>query len=417
MKGFRVSLASLMMLLFVQASFALPGTFFEVAASGLNLIIKTQVPTHPLPYVAAGIRVLSPDYSLSPTANCKLNFLTGYCVFTVGNSLPAAITLIGSSGTVDLQLCLNANSPYTCQNYTVLIGGGIIPTPPIKTQAFAYVVSFGTNQVFKCNIAANGSLFNCIPTVTSGLSSPIDVAIDPTNRFAYITTSINTVLKCNLFPTDGNLINCAPTGSGFVAPAGITTHTIGNTTYAYVVNGGLVPTVSKCTIAPNGDLMSCALSVIGAVNGYRGIAINPTGTLAYIANNSTNEITRCIIAINGDLSGCVLATNSIVGGPSFLDFNNAGTIAYVTTVTLVYKCDVDGVGNLTSCVTTGSGFTNPGGIALNFTGTLVYVVNGGVGANNVSVCSIDSNNELANCTTSGSVPTPFGIALSGPIPI
>jgi hypothetical protein len=410
MKGIRIILTAVLTVIFVNS--ALAANFFNVQSSGLNLIVNTQVPTHPSPYLSAGIKILNPNfYSLSPPTNCLFNFATGYCSFPVGNSQPAVISLVGNPGLVTVSLCLRADpfslaTPISCQNYTVGVGG--IPTPPPPPipvlEFFAYVVNESSGEVSKCNFASNGTLINCSSTLT-GLNAPFDIALNQSNTLAYVSTQINTILKCGL--VNGDLVNCSPTGNGFATPQGIAINPAGN--FAYIANSANA-TISKCPII-NGDLVGCTPTGSG-LGGPQAITINPAGTFAYITNLLTFEIVKCTIAGNGDLTPCA-QTGPVLIIPEFVGFNKTGNTAYVTSNVGVFACQVNNLGNLINCVPTGGfGLTLTTGIALNATGNLVYISI--PNANTVSTCTIDPNNLLINCTNSANVfQLPAGIALIG----
>jgi DNA-binding beta-propeller fold protein YncE len=76
----------------------------------------------------------------------------------------------------------------------------------------------------------------------------------------------------------------------------------------------------------------------------------------------------------------------------------------------VYVCAQAVDGSLQGCAATGSGFSQPEGIAIS--GGYAYVANSAPGT--VSTCSINTNNgTLSGCTTSTVGSGPMGIALHG----
>ncbi len=415
-KGIRI-ITALLTVIFVNSAFA--ANFFNVQSSEFNLIIHTQVPTHPQPYQSAGIRI-PPNYSFSPTTNCLLNYVTGYCSFPVGNTLPAVIGLVGSPGLINISLCLRANpysvqDPVSCQNYTVGVGGTPTP-PPVRVRGiFGYVANDSSGEVLKCSIAPDGTLFNCVATLT-GLNQPYDIELNQDSTLAYV--SVNTdgiqtgILKCSVGFENGDLVNCSPTGNGFIFPFGIDINPTGN--IAYVVNSD--NSISKCPII-NGDFVGCTLMGVGATN-PRDITINKDGTFAYITDIAQAAIIKCNVAPNGDLFACGLIAPIGAFIPQFIEFNNAGTSAYITTNNGVFACLVNPpAGTLSSCQLTGGIIGLTGGIAFNAAGDLIYITN--PNDNTVTTCGMAAPlplnpSLLINCTTSGNnLAFPLGIALTG----
>jgi YVTN family beta-propeller protein len=109
-----------------------------------------------------------------------------------------------------------------------------------------------------------------------------------------------------------------------------------------------------------------------AVGGFPfGVVINPAGTIGYVVNNSGS-----VSVIN--LTNNVVTNTIAVGvAPTNLAINPAGTLAYVSN----YGAGTVSVINLStnSVVQTVSGFSSPRGIAINSTGTFAYIANPGTG--------------------------------------
>jgi hypothetical protein len=108
--------------LYSGSGLAASGLFFNVSASGLNLIISTTVPGHTYP--AAGIKINTSGYSLTNESPGCTSSPNGYCLFPVSDTVPASINISGPSGTVKLTLCLNGKGPLSCQNYSLTVVGG-----------------------------------------------------------------------------------------------------------------------------------------------------------------------------------------------------------------------------------------------------------------------------------------------------
>lgn len=111
-----------LLVLMCETGFAASGLFFNVSASGLNLTIRTTIPSHTYP--AAGIKINTPGYALANASpGCTMS-PNGYCLFSVSDTVPASINISGPSGTVKLTLCLDGKGPLSCQNYSLTVANG-----------------------------------------------------------------------------------------------------------------------------------------------------------------------------------------------------------------------------------------------------------------------------------------------------
>jgi YVTN family beta-propeller protein len=131
-----------------------------------------------------------------------------------------------------------------------------------------------------------------------------------------------------------------------------------------------------------------------------GIAVNPAGTIAYVANSDSDSVSVIDLTNN-------VVTNTIAVGdnPALVVINPAGTIGYVTNL----NSDSVSVINLTSnvvttSITVGDG---PGNLAINPAGTFAYVSNFTAGT--VSVINLSTNSVAV--TISG-FNSPRGIAFN-----
>lgn len=108
-------------LIFASNVYSAQGMFFNVESNGLVLNISTNIPNQT--YNSAGIKVLNTEtFTLSEAGGeCNNNNLD-YCIFSISPNETKTITLSGSRGnTVNLLLCLNANSNIACQYYNIAI--------------------------------------------------------------------------------------------------------------------------------------------------------------------------------------------------------------------------------------------------------------------------------------------------------
>lgn len=168
--------------------------------------------------------------------------------------------------------------------------------------------------------------------------------------------------------------------------------------------------VTYCPINNEGRINFSACTPTGSgFNAPLGIAINPIGTFAYIANNLSGSISSCAISVNGTLSACI--DNITPPLPYAVAINPANSFAYVATSTDVFYCSINTNGSLNSCNSTGSNTYNfPTAITINSAGTFAYITN--LVGNTVSKCPIKSDGSFGTCVNNGNgLDGPDGIAI------
>ena len=221
----------------------------------------------------------------------------------------------------------------------------------------------------------------------------INIVAAPANHYAYIANSGNNTVSYCLINSDGSLSSCTSTGSNFSSPYGVAINPAG--TYAYVANltapslmnkaGVTAPAnnlITYCRINQDGGLSSCIAMSTDIVGGPTSIAINPAGTYAYTTNLTVgmttipaSAISYCPINSDGSFGTCSATGSAISGVPTGVAINASGTFAYVTVSSsnTVYRCPVNSNGSLGECSSTGSGLYEPYGITINSSGTFAYM--------------------------------------------
>ncbi len=172
-------------------------------------------------------------------------------------------------------------------------------------------------------------------------------------------------------------------------------------TLAYVANYGatLVSVINTAT-----NTVTSSITVVQNVQGAEGaegVAFNPSGTLAYVTNPTTGRVKVIDVATDAVANTIGIGVTSPLG----VAFNPSGTLAYVTNSNSNTVSVIDVATNtVTSTITVGS---EPEGVAFNPSGTLAYVVN--FGSNNVSVIDTATN------TVTSSIPVgswPISVAFN-----
>ncbi|MGW3041744.1 IPT/TIG domain-containing protein [Kitasatospora sp. NPDC001159] len=187
-----------------------------------------------------------------------------------------------------------------------------------------------------------------------------------------------------------------PTVTVGLGPIGVAINPAG--TQAYVANNSdnTVSVIDTATLAVTG---------ITGLNGPLGVAITPNGAKALVTNNGNNTLAFIDTATS---------TVSTFSDPSFnspfeVAVNPAGTRAYVanhggSTVTVI-----DLTTAMPNVIATPAVGTQPNGVAVNPNGAQVYVTN--TGSNNVTV--LDPNGVVLGTTTAGTVGAgPIGVAFN-----
>ncbi len=212
--------------------------------------------------------------------------------------------------------------------------------------------------VFACALVGIPSIAaqaDTVATTIGVINYPSTVVINLAGTFAYVTGSSGGVSKINL-ATD-TVVATIPAGDAIglaINPAG---------TFAYVANTW-AGTVSKINLATD-----TVVATIAVANPYS-LAINPAGTFAYVTNPDISS---------GGVSKINLATDTVVATitagsqPVGLAIDPDGTFAYVTNSNSgsVSKISL-ATFTVVATITVGS---EPCFLAINPAGTFVYVVN------------------------------------------
>lgn len=216
----------------------------------------------------------------------------------------------------------------------------------------AYVANSypGDNNVLVIHMATN----TVIASVPLG-SSPRDVAINPSGTRAYVT-------KYKI--CDPRFGSCS--GSDGVSVIDTATNTV-------------IATV--------------------ALDGPSGVAINPSGTRAYVASSSNT------VSVIDTSTNTVVASVTVGSSPNDVAINPSGSHAYVANSYSNNVSVIDTEANtVVATVTVGD---KPSGVAVNPSGTRAYVTNEGSG--NVSVIDTASNTVVGTVTVGGN---PMGVAIN-----
>lgn len=242
-------------------------------------------------------------------------------------------------------------------------GGGFVSPVGIainKAANMAYVTNAFGSSVSQCLIDVNGDFTGC---VLVGLpSDPEGIGLNPDATIAYIASTSGTIMQCSLNP-DGTINSCVDQSvPGINIPFNIA---INNANRLAYITDDCCGRVIKCIVGVNGALGSCTDS-IDSFSLPNGIVLNNANTLAYVVNQASpgEGIAICPI-VNGDFGVCSLFTDALFVNPTGIALNPSGTRAYIADLDdIVVVCNVDVNGSLSACVDSGQSFSQSFGIAL-----------------------------------------------------
>lgn len=257
---------------------------------------------------------------------------------------------------------------------TVTLNGSIRINPVPQ----AYLTSYSGNNIYQCLIDNTSKNFTQCQTFSNlGLNAPHDIVINPAKTRAYIANSgDDSIRQCEIEPNTFNLINCeSALANGLDSLHNFTFNPAGTIAYIPNSNGDKI---SQCPVNPTTGKFDnqCTLTSATAINGPRGIVIDPSNQWAYIANYFSFNVTRCAIdEMSGDLRNCaVLYTPNPQQQLTDITINTAGTLFYIISDSRKQTvCPA----NFSECTTTGFGTASiyPSSIVLNAAQTADYVIN------------------------------------------
>lgn len=243
-----------------KSSLNLPasGSHFKISVSGVVATITTTTPNRTYPN--AGIKIITPGYTVSGNVRSASN---GFYLFSVGDSLPASINILGQGGEVKVIICLDGiGQTYTCENQTIsplsnshLIfatsssypgnlggisgadsicqtvayqSGSIIPYPGLTFKALLV-----TPRRYPCSSVNGGISGSC------GGSFTANWPLSPHTKYVYADgiTFFNTVNQYGVFDGTNSLIRTeqggVPNGNFWMGIQSIFSDPSGNDIYAW----------------------------------------------------------------------------------------------------------------------------------------------------------------------------------------
>lgn len=269
-------------------------------------------------------------------------------------------------------------------------GGSTTTAPPTgrSYSQFAYTANFESGNVSMFGVDSTGALVSLGAPLPAG-QHPHTINVDPRGRFAYVSNHEENFLS-------GYRIN-SRTGILTPIPGPLT---IGDSVHAsvfdrtgrflYVINGlpgGATPdsVISAYTVNANGTLTTIGAPLAAGMHAHN-LTVDPGNTFVYVASDTSNNI--FVYAIDST-TGALTAVGAPVAGfdrPAAVAVHPLGRFAYVVNEgDIVQIFDIDQTtGALTPNAlgaTIGTNGTRPNSIAIDTTGSFLYV--GNIDTNNI----------------------------------
>jgi 6-phosphogluconolactonase (cycloisomerase 2 family) len=369
----------------------------------------------------SGDDITIPANSTSFTLTTLLASGTAYAVTVV--TQPNGLTCSLSNGSGSVTNVDITNITLTCAPLTYTVSGivsglttGISATLQVNKSnsttvtsngSFTFLTPIANGTTYSVTVSAS-SLF-CSVTNGKGIlsgSNVTNVAVSCRPQYAYVTNSSHAISMYSV-GSDGALTALSPSTEATTASncvtRGITINPAGTYAYAINQNGVFCPTstISMFSIGSNGTLTALSPATVSfGGNSPVTITINPAGTYAYVANNTSNNVSMFSVGNNGILTALNPAAVSAGAVPFGVTISPAGTFAYVpnysgNTISM-YSIGNDGSLTALSTATIPAG-SNPNGVTINPSGTYAYASN--YNDNTISMYSIGNNGILAPLST------------------
>lgn len=259
-------------------------------------------------------------------------------------------------------VCPAYSTPFTCttsNNFgsTPTSPYGIAIDPPSKN---VYVISRGSaSNSLSCSISSTNGGLNCstlsfAADLASKACTAQGIAIDPSGQNAYITCS-NNVYKCALGGSTCNQITLSGTSAILNNPTGIVIDPTNS--YMAIANTGGTGYLTACKI----DGTGCVSANSGNLIAY--VTVDNTGTYLYTGKSTGSAVYSCPVTVTGSTPSIGTCSNKSSGTTKVfgIALNPSGTNAYIAiqgSGGLINSCSASpGAAISANCAATGSSGT------------------------------------------------------------
>ena len=233
---------------------------------------------------------------------------------------------------------------------------------------FLYVVNRGINGVSSFSISGNGTLSPVAGTPVAAGFGPSNIAVTLSGKFVYVPNANSTSVSAYAV-TNGGLQPI--TGSPFLLGNGPQAIAIDPAEHFVYITNAADSTISVLSIDPTtGALTNIVGSPFpvmqinnnGSATGPVSIAIHPSGTLMYVANQISGNISFYSLASTGVPTELTNSPNGSGHGTSYIVADPSGNFLFVVnqtnnTISVDDINTVDGTLTLETLVPTGHGAT------------------------------------------------------------
>ncbi len=205
------------------------------------------------------------------------------------------------------------------------------------TGRFVYVANYASNNISQFKINLDGSLLPIATTTSQPMTGPFSISVDSGGKYAYVANyDGDSVSIFSINSTSGVLtqIDADPASPNMNIPAGSSPSSIAidpSGTHAYVTNFG-GNTLSQYTINQMDGSLS-AMADAPTNTGPRSIAIDPSGSYAYVSNwGSTSSVGTKVSKYKIDpLNGTLTAFDVFDAGarPIYTSVDPSGKFVFV----------------------------------------------------------------------------------------
>jgi|GEM_PF-2529077 len=306
-------------------------------------------------------------------------------ILTVTNATLGSISLTPNNSTIPLGTTLQYNAMGMYSDGTT----HDLTNTVVWTTSDATIASISSNGLLNPVSVGSNLVIATLGTITGNTSlsvtAAILISINITPGVATIATGASQQFAAIGMYSDGSLANITYLVSWLSSTGAVTFDAFGIAT-------GITTIGSPSTISATYGAITSNLS---------SLTVTSANIWAYIANQSAgNAVSYCTINLAGSLSGC-MSTGNGFANPNGVAVNNG--YAYINNISnnSVSLCSVNPVlGSLSGCITTASGtpFAAPSQLVIN--NGFAFIDN--IGNNTVVVCNVNpSTGALSACRDSG----------------
>ena len=348
--------------------------------------------------------------AVSPTAPSSFAFVTN------SGSGEVSVFAISKSGS----LSLVPGSPFPA-------GAGAEFMAFDAVHKFLFVSNQTANTVSAFSVNASTGMLTPVPgTPFATGARPTGIAVDPLGRFVFVANQASNSISVFLIAANGSLSPVAGSPFAAASPFGLAINPAGTLLFANNFPDSMTSdlnTVSSFQIGANGLLTPVSGSPFSTANsaGFAsaiGLAADPSGKFLFVGDHMAQSVVSFNIAAGGNLTP-VMPLPTPAPSCSVSCHNNPLRLAVHPNDQFVYSTNVqagtlsafkmvNGSLSLIADVPTGQ---HPFGVALDPTGTFLFVVN--KVDNSVSAFSVDATTGMVS-SLSGS---PFSGGLNAPTDI